>query len=97
IEANGDEDGWVEIGSDTFPFAVRVTTVQAGDNVVEFSSNNASAIYATSAAPCIDTGEGGHHHHGGACFIATAAYGTPLDGQIDTLRSVRDRFMIGNP
>lgn len=30
------------------------------------------------------------HSSGGGCFIATAAYGTPLDPQIDILRAWRD-------
>jgi hypothetical protein len=40
-------------------------------------------------------GDGGDD--GGTCFIATAAYGTPMAGQIDTLRAVRDEFMFSNP
>lgn len=39
-----------------------------------------------------DSGGGG----GGPCFIASAAYGTPLAGQIDTLRAVRDEYLLSN-
>jgi hypothetical protein len=39
-----------------------------------------------------DSGGGG----GGPCFIATAAYGTPMAAQIDTLRDVRDEYLLSN-
>jgi hypothetical protein len=32
-----------------------------------------------------------------ACFIATAAFGTPWNGKIDILRSFRDEYLIKNP
>lgn len=39
-----------------------------------------------------DSGGGG----GGPCFIASAAYGTPMAAQIDTLRAVRDTYLLDN-
>ena len=32
----------------------------------------------------------------GGCFIATAAFGTPMAQEIDTLRNVRDSYMLNN-
>ena len=31
------------------------------------------------------------------CFVATAAYGTPVSEEIDILRQFRDELLLGNP
>ena len=45
-----------------------------------------------SDTPDDDTGGGG----GGGCFIASAAYGTPMAAEIDELRRVRDGYLLPN-
>jgi hypothetical protein len=102
ILADGDEDGWEEVDSlqlnneDSADDAAdaRVATAAAGDDTVRATFSVASAIFGSNVAPSAGGGGGGHN---GLCFIATAAYGTPMAAQIGSLRAVRDEYFIDNP
>ena len=53
-------------------------------------------LAAGAAVVGLAAGGGGGDGGGGPCFIATAAFGTPMAAELDTLRAVRDTYLLNN-
>jgi len=61
------------------------------DDTIFFTSTRGTAIFGSNAMPELRSSGGGG---GGGCFIATAAYGTPMAAEIESLRAVRDTYLM---
>jgi len=63
-----------------------------GDDTVRVIFSTGAALFGSNVTPRVGGGGGGGG--GSGCFIATAAYGTPMAREIQSLRDVRDAYLI---
>lgn len=70
-------------------YCYRVAAFNNGGNS---DYSNEVCATTTGTAPAGGGGGGG----GGGCFIATAAFGSPWEGHVQTLRAFRDSYLMGS-